>query len=138
MTPVSQELGPPANPGRFSLAFAAALVVHLGLVTWLCWIGDAPKLETFIFFGIAAFFTYTLALFSIGELQRMLCYRNWSVLRIIALNFILYAFLVDFMKNPFDNGILRITRYLPFMILAVIAPLLRIAALIRSARATLK
>ena len=102
----------------FGLAFATALVVHLGLVAWLCWIGDAPKVEIFIFFGIAAFFTYTLALFSIGQLQRMLGYRNWSILRIVALNFILYAFLVDFMRNPFDDGILRIARYLPFMILA--------------------
>ena len=123
----------------FGLAFAAALVVHLGLVTWLCWIGDAPKLGVFIFFGIAACFAYIMALFSFRNLQQMLGYRMWSLLRIVAMNFILYAFLVDLMQNPFDDGILRIVRYLPFTTLAIIAPFLRLAAWVIAQRAqTLK
>src|SRR5262245_35149442 len=39
---------------EFGLAFAAAHLVHPGLVAWLSYIGDAPPRGSFIFFGIAA------------------------------------------------------------------------------------
>ena len=35
----------------FGLAFASAMVVHLGLVIWLCAIGAAPPVKTFVVFG---------------------------------------------------------------------------------------
>lgn len=44
LRPFGRELG---------LAFAAALVVHLALVGWLCWIGQAPEIGVFTFFGLA-------------------------------------------------------------------------------------
>jgi hypothetical protein len=37
------------------LAFAAALLVHLGLVACLCVIGPTPGVESFVIFGVAAF-----------------------------------------------------------------------------------
>ena len=57
---------------EFGLAFASAHLVHIALVGWLCWIGAAPSVRTFLFFGIAVAFVYLMALFSIGNLQQAL------------------------------------------------------------------
>jgi hypothetical protein len=54
---------------EFDLAFASAQLVHLGLVAWLCVVGDAPGICVLILFGIAALWVYLLALFSIHRLQ---------------------------------------------------------------------
>jgi len=50
------------------LAFASALLVHLTLVAWLIYIRANPPFEVFLFFGIAALWTYLLALSSIARL----------------------------------------------------------------------
>ena len=112
----------------FGLAFAAAHLVHMGLVGWLCWIGAAPDAGTFIVFGIAVIFTYMLALFSIGNLQRALGPKTWWFLRVVGMNYIAYAFFIDFMKTPLQGGIKHVVVYLPFVILAIAGPLLRVAA----------
>jgi hypothetical protein len=39
---------------EFGLAFAAALLVHLALVSWLCWNWRTPPIDVFIRFGTAA------------------------------------------------------------------------------------
>src|SRR5579871_6998237 len=57
---------------EFGLAFAAALLVHLSLVSWLCLIGAAPVRGVFVFFGTAAAFTFILAFFSFGDLHKVL------------------------------------------------------------------
>jgi hypothetical protein len=113
---------------EFGLAFAAAHLVHMGLVGWLCWIGHVPPVMTFVVFGIALFFTYLLALFSFGSLQQTLGPFWWWLLRTIGMNYIAYAFFIDFMKQPLHGGTTRIVEYLPFAILAVVGPLLRFAA----------
>jgi len=113
---------------EFGLAFSAAHLVHLGLVGWLCWIGAVPAVSTFIFFGVALIFTYLLALFSIGNLQRALGPWAWWFLRVVGMNYIAYAFFVDFMKTPLHGGIKHVAEYLPFVILAIAGPLLRLAA----------
>jgi hypothetical protein len=113
---------------EFGLAFAAAHLVHIGLVGWLCWIGVVPAVPLFIFFGIALIFTYLLALFSIGDLQRALGPRSWWLLRTIGMNYIAFAFFVDFMKSPLQGGIKHVVEYLPFVILAIAGPALRAAA----------
>ena len=113
---------------EFGLAFAAALLVHLCLVSWLCWIGAAPAVGVFIFFGTAAAFTYILALCSFGNLHSMLGPRWWQLLRTIGMNFILYAFFKDFMQSPLLGGIWHAVEYAPFATMAVVAPLLRLAA----------
>src|SRR5262249_7641029 len=95
------------RPRDFGLAFAAAHLVHIGLVGWLCWIGAAPPVPLFIFFGIALIFTYLLALFSIGDLHRALGPRSWWLLRTIGMNYIAFAFFVDFMKSPLQGGVAR-------------------------------
>ena len=113
---------------EFGLAFAAALLVHLCLVAWFCYVGGAPKLGVFIFFGTAALCAYIMALFSLKFLHQMLSQDLWWLLRTVTMNFILFAFFVDFIKIPFDDGIWRIVKYLPFTTLTLAAPMLRLAA----------
>lgn len=121
---------------EFGLAFAAALLVHLSLVGWLCTIGAAPARGVFIFFGTAAALTFLLAAFSFGELHTLLGPRGWRWLRIVGMNFILYAFFTDFMHNPLHGGTQRLIAYLPFTALTVLAPLLRLAAWAARLRST--
>jgi len=113
---------------EFGLAFAAALLVHLGLVGWLCFIGAAPARGVFIFFGTAAAFTFLLAALSFGDLYMLLGRNGWQWLRIIGMNFILYAFLKDFLPDPLLGGTKHLVEYLPFTAMAIVAPLLRLAA----------
>lgn len=44
------------------------------------------------------------------------------------MNFILYAFLTDFMRNPLNGGVKHIVEYLPFVVMGVAAALLRLTA----------
>jgi hypothetical protein len=113
---------------EFGLAFAAAHLVHLGLVAWLSYIGNAPPLGSFIFFGIAALCTYLLALFSVARLQRALGASGWWLLRIVGLNYIAFAFAVDFVRLPASASAKYLMGYLPFVLLSVAGPALRLAA----------
>ncbi len=128
--------GPVFQPLRrrsreFGLAFASAHLVHLGLVAWLSYLGAAPPLSVFIFFGIAAFWTYLLALFSIGGLQARLGSWGWWLFRTVALNYIAYAFAVDFLRVPMLGDFKHIAGYLPFAFLSLAAPLVRLAAFLQ-------
>jgi hypothetical protein len=113
---------------EFGLAFASVQLVHLALVAWLCLIGAAPSASTFVFFGIAIVWTYLLALFSIGRLQRALGPKSWWLLRTVGMNYIAYAFFVDFLRDPFHGGAKHLVAYLPFTVLAIAGPILRLAA----------
>jgi hypothetical protein len=113
---------------ELGLAFAAALLVHLTLVAWRCWIGAAPPIGVFIFFGPVAALTFILALLSFGNLHTILGPKGWQLLRTIGMNVILYAFLKDFMQDP-SHGVARyLVGYLPFAAMAIVAPLMRLAA----------
>ncbi len=103
-------------------------MVHLGLVVWLCWIGAAPPLATFVFFGFAALWLYVLAALSIDRLHRAVGHPVWRWLNLIGLNFIALAFAVDFLKFPPGANAKYLLGYLPFVMLALAAPLLRLAA----------
>ena len=125
--------GPAFQPvkrhGReFGLAFAAALLVHLGLVAWLSWIGRAPNIHVIIFFGSVAASVYLMALFSISGLQQALGPRFWRLIRIVGMNYVAYAFATDFLADPLSGGIWRVVQYLPFAFLAVAGPALRLTA----------
>jgi hypothetical protein len=85
---------------ELGLAFAAALLVHLALVAWRCWIGAAPSIDVFVFFGPVAALTFILALLSFGNLHTILGAKAWQLLRTIGMNVIFYAFLKDFMQDP--------------------------------------
>ncbi len=112
---------------EFGLAFASAHLVHVGLVAWLCEIGHTPGTSVFVFFGIALVWTYLLALFSIGRLRKALHPLGWWLLSNVGMNYIAYAFAVDFIRYPFDLGVKHLAEYLPFAILAVVGPILRLS-----------
>ena len=116
---------------EFGLAFASAHLVHIGLVGWLSYIGAAPPASAFIFFGIAAFWTYLLALFSIGGLQQSLGKSGWWLLRTVALNYILVAFAADFLRAHVSGDIKYLIGYVPFAVLSVVAPAVRLTAFLR-------
>lgn len=111
------------------LAFASALLVHLGLVGLLCLVDAAPRLSTFVFFGIAAVWVYLLALFSIGRLHRALGAKYWRLLSTVGMNYLAYAFIVDFLKEPLQGGVRHLFEYAPFAMLSLAGPILRLAAL---------
>jgi hypothetical protein len=108
------------------LAFAAALSVHLWLVACLCVIGHAPDLHTFVIFGVAAGFTYLLALLSIRQVRHVLPQKLWLLVRAVAMNYILFAFLLDFAKFP-SNNLRDVVKYLPFVALGFVGPILKLA-----------
>jgi hypothetical protein len=110
------------------LSFAAAHLVHLGLVGRLCWIDAVPAISTFLLFGTAAFWLYLIAFLSIGSGYPSLNPKLRKLLFTVGMNFIAYAFAVDFLQSPFTGGIKHIAAYLPFAVLAVAGPLLQLAA----------
>lgn len=113
---------------ELGLAFAAALLVHLALVAWRCWIGAVPSIDVFVFFGPVAALTFILAFLSFGNLHSILGSRAWQLLRTIGMNVILYAFLKDFMQDPLHGGARHLLEYLPFAAMAIVAPLTKLAA----------
>jgi hypothetical protein len=116
---------------EFGLAFASAHLVHLALVAWLTYIGAAPPRGVFVFFGVAALWTYLLALFSIPRLQQSLGSKGWWFLRVVGLNFIAYAFAKDFLGYRQFGNIKYLAGYLPFAVLSVVGPLLCLAAFLQ-------
>jgi hypothetical protein len=116
---------------EFGLAFASAHLVHLALVAWLTYIGHAPSRGVFVFFGVAVLWTYLLALFSIRHLQQALGSKGWWFFRVVALNYIAYAFASDFLRYPQLGSIKYLAGYAPFAILSVLGPFLCLAAFVR-------
>jgi hypothetical protein len=113
---------------EFGLGFASAHLVHVGLVVWLCLIGAAPSVSTFVTFGIALFWTYLLAVFSINRLYRATNPKIWWLMCTVGLNYIAYAFAIDFLNHPVYGSAKNVVGYLPFAILSVAGPALRLIA----------
>jgi hypothetical protein len=126
-----------AEHGReFGLAFAAALLVHLGPVAGLFLFTLRPPLTGWLllFFLTGAFWTYLLAVFSFGGLAKALGSRGWRTMRLVGMNYILCAFTFDFARvaihSPIHYGLWRLAEYAPFVAMCVSAPLLVLAAAI--------
>jgi hypothetical protein len=139
--PLATVFGPVFKPlarrGReLGLAFASAQATHLCLVVWIYHISPKPPipLSGAIYFGIAAFFTYLLALFSIPGLVAKLPPRLWWALRTFGMEYIALAFLRDFLHKPFSGSLKDVVGYLPFVLLGLTAALVRIAAYVKKAR----
>jgi hypothetical protein len=130
---------PLARRGReFGLAFAAAHLVHLGLVVWLYRILNHLPLPgpLFVFFAIGIVWIYLLAALSFGWLSEALGPRHWRSLRFVGMNYILLAFARDFVLSVVHSGIAhqelwRSVGYVPFAAMSVAAPLLVVAATAR-------
>ena len=126
---------PLRRQGRmFGLTFAASMTVHLSLVATLCVIGATPAANVFVIFGTAAVCMYMLALFSIARLRQALGPRGWKVLSFVAMNYVALAFLDDFRTDFFAGGLKHALFYWPFLALTLIAPVLRLAAFLRTWR----
>jgi hypothetical protein len=111
---------------ELGLSFAAAIAVHLGLVATVCLVGHRPPLKTFVIFGTAATCTYLLALLSVRRVREALPANAWPPIRFGAMNYILFAFILDFKHRTYD--LTGVVKYLPFLALAISAPIFRIAA----------
>jgi len=117
---------------ELGLSFAAAIAVHLGLVATICLAGHPPPLETFVIFGAAAGCTYLLALLSVRRVREALPANAWPPIRFVAMNYILFAFILDF--SSFQTyGLIDVVKYLPFLALAICAPILRLVAWAKTA-----
>ena len=116
----------------FGLSFASAHLAHLGLVAWLFYFSATPfPRAPLILFSVAVFWTYLLALLSIGRVAAKLSPRLLRILRTVGVEYIALVFLFDFAKNPFQAGIVHLLIYLPFLALAVAGPVLRLAAVMK-------
>jgi len=123
-----------AGHGReFGLAFAAAHLVHIGLIVWLgIVLGRVPLSGgLLLFFLIALLFTYLLAGLSFGGVKAL--GPAWPPLRFIGMNYILIAFGRDFVlpvlyPKPAQLNLGHFLFYAPFMLVAIAAPLLVLAA----------
>jgi hypothetical protein len=123
---------PMAQRGRcFGLAFAAAHLVHIGLVVHLYQIRGRPPTPDAIFllFAVAVAWTYLLALLSFAPLSQAIGRTWWRILRTVGLEYIAFAFFFDFVIGPLRGGLKQPLAYLPFAALAVAGPVLRLAAL---------
>jgi hypothetical protein len=124
---------PQAQRARdFGLAFASAHLVHIGLAVFLLYVLAVPfPLPKLIFFAVGAFWVYLLALLSIRRAAVMLPPRAGRILRSIGVEYITLVFLDDFYRKPFEGSIANLVIYLPFLVMAVAGPVLRIAAAIK-------
>jgi hypothetical protein len=131
--PVLARLG---KRGRdLGLTYASAMLVHVGLVVWLGVIrGHVPLTgKSLILFVVGIMFTYLLALFSIDRVAKALGRTGWRILRIVGMNYILFAFATDFL-HPIIHpriahyGFQFVAGYLPFAAMCVAGPLLLLAA----------
>ena len=116
----------------FGLAFASAHLAHLGVVAWIYSTSVVvPERSTLILFGIAVFWTYLLAILSWNHLSAKLNPRVWRLVRTVGVEYIAFAFWIDFAIHTFGGGIANFFVYLPFVTLAVAGPPLRLAAALK-------
>lgn len=117
-----QRFAPLARRARdFGLAYAAAHLVHAGLVVWLYAISaKAPvPLSSALFFGTGLFWTYLLALLSAKRVSRWFEPQLLRLLRQFGAQFIMFAFFVDFARAPFRRDLGFQLVYAPFLLLAI-------------------
>lgn len=112
----------------FGLGFAAAQLVHVGLVLWLAYVAGIGGAMLFFWVGILC--TYLLALFSWPRLSDALGPHSWRVVRTIAVEYIALAFAADFILLPLQaNGLAHYPlTYVPFAVMLFGAALLRAVA----------
>jgi hypothetical protein len=118
------------------LSYASAHLVHMGLVAWLFYYVIRHSLPTppFVFFGIAALFTYLIAILSFRPASALIGARATRVVRWIGVEYITVAFFVDFNRSPFEGDLAHIASYAPFLVLCVAGPLLRLIGALKRLR----
>jgi hypothetical protein len=127
-----------ARHGRdFGLAFAAAQLVHIGLIIWIFYVttGHRPDFtDRFIQFEcIGLVWIYVLAAFSIARLRDALTPNVLRMVYAIGLEFIALVFFFNFVVIPIQSGAQHVLiEYLPFAVAIVLGPILRWTAMARS------
>jgi hypothetical protein len=118
---------------EFGLAFCSAQLVHLGLVVWHACLSHRPAAEAVMpFFAVGIVWTCLLALSSVARVQRLFSSELWRQFRGIGVEYIALVFLTDFVFSQVPGkDLLHQIAYLPFSILIMVAPVLRVAAIIR-------
>jgi len=119
-----------ARHGReFGLAYAAAQLVHLSLVARLVAHSDGPFLQSMMpFFAVGVVWTYLLALSSLKQLSAVFAAKAWRILRAVGLEYLALVFFTDLVLVPIGAHTEFSLEYLPFSILIIVGPFLRIAA----------
>jgi hypothetical protein len=113
----------------FGLAYASAHLVHVSLVAHLVSMSERPFLEAIMpFFAVGVVWTYVLALFSWERLSGLLSRSFWRAVHNIGLEYLAMVFLSDLVLLPIRGHAKRPLEYLPFSILAIAGPLVRLAA----------
>jgi hypothetical protein len=74
---------------------------------------------------------YLLALLSIKRVAAFLDAGVGGILRTIGIEYIALVFIADFYQGPLQGGAMNVIIYLPFLIMAVAGPLLRLAAVVK-------
>ncbi len=117
----------------FGLTFASAHLAHVGLVAWLLLTSDKPfSRPLLVFFGIGVFFIYLLALLSVSApLRAALGPRMWRIVRTVGTEYIAFTFLAEFAVKSRQTGAASFLIYLPFVVLGLAGPLLRLAAFVK-------
>jgi hypothetical protein len=116
----------------FGLAYASAQLVHVGLVAHLVSISGRPTVESIMpFFAVGVVWTYVLALSSWERLSNLFSPSLWRVLRNSGLEYVALVFFADLVLLPIRAHTNRPFEYLPFSILIIMGPILRMAATIR-------
>jgi hypothetical protein len=127
-----------ARHGRdFGLSFAAAHLVHIGLIVWLYHVSAHPPALTswFILFEcIGLMWIYILAAFSIERVRATLSPKFRRRLYAIGLEYIALVFFLNFFVIPIPPHPIQIVSYLPFSVLVVVGPILRWTVIARSGR----
>ena len=119
-----------ARHGRaFGLAFASALLVHIGLVLWLLYVA-ADQRSPMIFFWVGVAATGALALFSLPRFRELLGPRLWRIGCTLALEYIALVFAVDFIVEPLHASGAHAypLTYLPFAVTLLAGTALRLTA----------
>lgn len=117
---------------ELGLAFASALLVHVGLVIWLALISPPQPLADTVmpFFAIGVIWAYLLAFISVDRLRTKIDAYSLRVVRTIGTEYIALVFFTDFVilpKHPLQYPVL----YIPFWAMLGLGPLLRLGATVR-------
>jgi hypothetical protein len=120
-----------ARHGRdFGLAYAAAHLVHIGLVVHIITLSGRLTLNSIMpFFAIGVAWTYLLALSSIKSISELLPPAFWRIVRNVGLEYLALVFLADLVLRRIETYDRHPLLYLPFSILLIVGTVLRQAAI---------
>jgi hypothetical protein len=122
-----------ARRGRdFGLAYAAAQLVHVGLVSRLILIEGRPFVEAIMpFFAVGIVWTYVLALSSVERLNHMFSPNFLRIIRSVGLEYLAFVFFADLVVLPIQVHAGHPIDYVPLSTLLILGTLLRAAAAVR-------